>query len=122
MNVGPMYDPSDFEPHLAAGAPLASTSGGPKPSAAAKPSGDFPPAHIELIENGCAWLRHCRDDAGTLPEPEWYGMLSIVGRCENGEQLAHEWSRPYPQYTPEETQRKLTQALRNAGPRTCEYI
>src|SRR3954449_10977464 len=49
-------------------------------------------------------------------------MLSIVGRCENGEQLAHEWSRPYPQYTPEETQRKVTQALRNAGPRTCEYI
>src|SRR5438094_123636 len=41
---------------------------------------DFPPAHLAKIEEGCAWLRHCRDDAarGTghdplrVSEPEWF--------------------------------------------------
>ena len=29
---------------------------------------DFPPADIDLILPQCAWMRHCRDDASSLPE------------------------------------------------------
>ena len=83
---------------------------------------DFPPAQLDPIVNGCAWLRHCRDDAATLPEPEWYGMIGIVGRCIDGQDLAHLWSAPYPQYTQAETARKLQHALTDAGPRTCASI
>ena len=59
-------------------------------------NGHFPPTQLDPIVNGCAWLQHCRDDAGTLPEPEWYGMLGIIGRCVDGAQVAQEWSAPYP--------------------------
>ncbi len=52
-------------------------------------NGHFPPTQLDPIVNGCAWLRHCRDEAATLPEPEWYGMLGIVGRCVDGVQIAH---------------------------------
>ncbi len=79
------------------------------------------PAVGPLIE-GCAWLKHCRDDAAQLPEPEWTAMLSIVGRCKDGRSLAHEWSRAYPHYDAAETDKKLTAALKKAGPRTCEAI
>jgi len=82
----------------------------------------FPAADLDRIVAECAWLRHCRDDAATLTEPEWYGMLGILGRCANGEQIAHEWSQAYPGYTPDETRQKLRHALAASGPRTCEGI
>lgn len=77
---------------------------------------------LEAIFAGCPWLRHCRDDAATLSEPEWYRLLSIVGRCENGQQLAHELSQDYPGYSAEETEEKLQRALAASGPATCTYI
>jgi hypothetical protein len=67
-------------------------------------------------------MRHCKEDAETLPEPEWHAMLSILGRCEDGEELAHEWSEPYPGYSEAETDKKLTHALEDAGPVTCQRV
>src|SRR5262249_15629249 len=79
-------------------------------------------ARLDLIVQGCAWMRHCRDEAPTLPEPEWYAMLGIVGRCDNGEQSAHAWSQSYPRYGQQETAKKLQHALAASGPRTCDTI
>lgn len=84
--------------------------------------GDFPLAQIDPIVTSCAWMEHCRDDAETLPEPEWHVMLSILGRCENGEELAHEWSKPYTGYSEGETDKKLAHALQDAGPVTCQRV
>ena len=92
------------------------------PDAVAFPSPSYPPADIAGIVEGCAWIRHCRDDAARLSEPEWYGMLSVIGHCENGPQLAHQWSCSYPNYSPGETAAKLEQALDRSGPVTCQYV
>jgi hypothetical protein len=86
------------------------------------PDSDTPPAQLDPIVAGCAWLRHCRDDAATLDEPSWYALLGLIGRCEQGEQHAHTWSQPYPGYDRQETARKLAHALKDAGPRTCQSI
>src|SRR5205085_2804708 len=74
------------------------------------------------ILNGCAWMRHCRDDAAALGEPEWYAMLGIAGRCRDGAAAAHALSQPHPGYSPQETAEKLSHALEAAGPRTCQSI
>ena len=108
------YDPSDFDellPNLTDDFRVASnrTDVGPRPP-------------LEPIIRGCGWMRHCRDDAATLPEPEWYAMLAIIGRCQDGERHAHEWSSRYSTYAQLETSRKLRHALESAGPRTCAYI
>lgn len=79
-------------------------------------------ADLGLIVEGCGFMRYCRDHAATLPEPEWYAAMSILSRCQDGVRHAHEWSRHYPGYSPEETSRKLRQALEKGGPRTCEDI
>ena len=95
----------------------------PAPDEGAMPRGaKLQPAELPPILDGCPWIRHCRDDAATLPEPEWYRMLSIVGRCKDGTRLAHDLSRPYPKYTAAETEQKLRQALEAAGPATCALI
>lgn len=81
-----------------------------------------PPAPAEPMLTGCGWLRHCIADAATLGEQPWYAMLTIAGRLEDGAALAHQWSKPHPQYTPEETAEKLAHALRDTGPYTCATI
>src|SRR5262249_34686913 len=65
---------------------------------------NFLPASLRAIVACCPWLRHCRDDAAHLSEPEWFAMLSIAGRCVDGARVAHEWSAP----TPDTRQRKPT--------------
>jgi hypothetical protein len=107
------YNPEDFEPYLR-DLPRASTTN-------ADPA-DFEPAAVEPIVNGCAWLRHCRDDAATLPEPEWYRMLSITARCADGDTISHEWSAPYPGYSHDETEAKIDRALHNGGPVLCSTV
>jgi hypothetical protein len=74
------------------------------------------------IFSGCAYLRHVRDDAATLREPEWHAGLSVLALCRDGEALAHEISSPYPGYTREETQAKYERARAEDKPMTCETI
>jgi len=82
----------------------------------------FPPADLDKIVDGCAWMRHLRDDAKTLSQPEWYAGLSILPRCKDGHAAAHEWSKGYDGYTQSETDKKIEDGLNNTGPRTCENI
>jgi putative DNA primase/helicase len=68
-------------------------------------------------------MRHCRDDVATLPEPEWYRLLTVLARCEDAERWAHALSAKYPRYSKRETQRKLQQASSaKVAPVTCAYV
>ncbi|WP_407311754.1 YfjI family protein [Desulfosporosinus sp. SB140] len=75
-----------------------------------------------FIFDDCAFLRHCRDDAETLPEPEWYAAVSILSRLFKGVDLVHKISQPYPDYYRQETDRKILHAMNDAGPATCHRI
>lgn len=84
---------------------------------------NFPPAKLNLILETCPWMAHCRDAAATLPEPEWYRMLTVVARCEDAEKWAHELSQGYPKYSRPETDRKLKHASsEEVAPVTCAYV
>jgi hypothetical protein len=48
-----------------------------------------------LVER-CAAIRHSREHAATLSEPEWYAMISNVARCADGPAAVHRLSAPYP--------------------------
>lgn len=77
---------------------------------------------LESILRGCAWMRDFVNNQETQTEPEWYAALSIVGRCEDGEKLAHLCSNGHPKYDHGETEEKRKQALSESGPRTCANI
>ncbi len=116
IDCGQRYNPSDFEElvNLEADPELKAHVQGPAPE---KPSGEF----LRVLA-GCPWMHHCKDDASSLPEPEWYRMLSIVGRCKDGSRIAHDMSQAYPKYSAAETEEKLRQAMGSAGPATCTFI
>ena len=82
----------------------------------------MPKPDREAVEAGCGFLQHCRANQATLSEPEWYAMLSIVGRFDQGEKLVHDYSKGHPQYDERVTDEKLKHALEAAGPRTCNNI
>jgi putative DNA primase/helicase len=113
----PVYNLCDFEDFLAG---IEDPGEG---SQETQPSLDLPPAKLPPILDGCAWMRHCRDDAAGLAEPEWYRMLTVVARCEDAERWAHDLSQAYPKYSRRETQRKLKQASSDkVAPVTCAYV
>ena len=77
---------------------------------------------LKLVE-ACAFLRHCRDDAGTLPEPEWYQGICLLANQYGGPDLIHKLSLSYPKYSKKETNAKILHALHDCpGPPTCSTI
>ena len=77
---------------------------------------------LDRIEERCAFMRHARTDAATLPQPEWYAWLSVVARCKDAETHAHAVGAVHPGYTFEETRDTLQRAATSSGPRTCANI
>ncbi len=69
----------------------------------------------------CKFMQHCNVDRASLPEPQWYGMTSILAREPGGRDLIHSLSMGHPNYSARETDEKILHAL-NAGPLTCQRI
>lgn len=70
----------------------------------------------------CLFLKHVKEDAENITEPEWYAAASIVGRFKGGRELFHALSKPHAHYDAADTELKLSQSLENSGPRTCKNI
>ncbi len=83
---------------------------------------DYPLSDFSRIAARCAFIAHCRNDAESLSEPDWYILLTISARCKDGLKLSHRLSEPYPLYSPEETDIKISQAMNKTGPYRCETI
>ena len=76
--------------------------------------------YAELVE-GCGFMKLAEDEAATLPEPLWYAWLSILARCRDGAEAAHQVGSRHPGYTYAETEEKFARAGA-CGPRTCENV
>lgn len=80
----------------------------------------FPPVEAKVIIQKCATLQYVASLGGDVEEPLWRGMLGVIKHTVEGEGLAHEWSRGYEGYDPEETQNKMDRW--ETGPTTCKYF
>ena len=83
------------------------------------------PLNPELTNliNTCSFLKHCEQDAATLPEPEWHMMTCILANEKDGAEGIHHLSKGYPQYSFVETEKKIQNARdKNPGPITCEHL
>lgn len=74
------------------------------------------------LMSGCEFLRYCRDEAQTLPEPMWHAAITNLALTSDGREMIHEISKPYPKYTYAETQKKFENAVKSNKPHTCKYI
>lgn len=82
----------------------------------------YPPPDTEGVLKGCDFLKYCQDNPLEISEPEWYAMLGVVSRLDDGVQKCHKLSKPHPDYTRMDTDQKIQQALKASGPRLCSSI
>lgn len=47
---------------------------------------------LMLVERRCDFIRHCRDNAATLSEHDWYAMITNLAVFEGGDQAVHKLS------------------------------
>lgn len=74
-----------------------------------------------IFEN-CGFMRHCRDFPQDVTEPQWYAMLSISTRMNDGAKLSHELSKGHAHYSERDTEQKISQAIEASPPRKCKSI
>ena len=78
---------------------------------------------LDIIMRGCVFLKHCKEDAASLSEHDWYAMISNLSPFEGGAKLIHELSSPYPGYNEANTQKKINHFLESGTkPITCKTI
>ena len=65
---------------------------------------------------GCEQLKYIVRNQDTMSEPLWRAGLSIAKFCTDGEKAIHLMSKGHPEYTPDDTKRKVDQIK---GPYTC---
>lgn len=78
---------------------------------------------LDILCKECLFIRHCKEHADILGEPDWLAMITEMAPYEGGVERIHEYSRHYPRYTPEETDAKI-QHFRDSGtgPMLCTTI
>ncbi len=81
-----------------------------------------PTPDTETVLKECLFLQHCAKNPAQIDEPQWYASTSVTARLEKGRDITHTMSAGHPGYSYEETELKIDQALRAAGPRTCKDI
>src|SRR5215813_8417253 len=113
LNETYRYNPSDFEPYLI---------DGPSAEGVIVRHWHGPAGALTPVLQHCRFLQHCRDNAVTLSEPEWWAMISNLARLDGGWEAIHALSASYPKYTISETNAKIRHALNSPGPHTCCYI
>lgn len=78
---------------------------------------------LEIVTRSCDFLRHCRDDAASLPEHDWYAMITNLAPFEGGTELIHKLSTPYPGYSERDTTAKINHFIESkTRPITCKVI
>lgn len=78
---------------------------------------------LALVVHACDFLKHCRENAETLSEHDWYAMITNLVPFKGGAELIHEMSAPYPGYSETETQQKINHYIESGTrPITCKTI
>jgi len=78
---------------------------------------------LTLVGKRCDFIQHCKTNATTLPENQWYGMISNLAVFEGGDRIIHTLSKGYPKYSYAETQAKIAHFMDSGTkPMTCAKI
>lgn len=76
----------------------------------------------ECVDQRCAFMKYCKDNAYKLSYTAWFAMLSNFARLgAMGREMAHIYSNPHPKYNGNDLDDKLEEA-KKINPYSCEKI
>jgi len=70
---------------------------------------EFAPADATTVRIKCKQIDWAAGNPDQVDEPLWYNVLGVAAFCHNPEKTAIEWSDGHPDYSPENTLKKLYQ-------------
>ncbi|GHU82489.1 hypothetical protein AGMMS50284_4440 [Clostridia bacterium] len=71
----------------------------------------------------CPFMKYCHTHAKNLSEPLWYAMITNMSLFEGGTAAIHKMSKPYPRYSQQATDAKITHFHKTGTkPITCRRI
>ncbi len=79
--------------------------------------GEYPVSDANVVAEHCFAIREFRDRKGDIPEPHWHRAIGVVKHCKDGEQVIHDWSKGYEDYSESQTQTKIDEWA--VGPTSC---
>jgi P4 family phage/plasmid primase-like protien len=92
----------------------------------AKNQEDFERGTMEQLNylcETCDFMKHCQDNAANLPEFQWLAMISSIIGFDGGCQRIHEFSKAYPIYSEQETNKKIDHVVNDGiKPVRCSTI
>jgi hypothetical protein len=68
---------------------------------------DMPPINAEVVASKCAQIRWAIANQKDVSEPLWYSLIGVAAYCEDGDNVALEWSKDHPEFNAKETLRKV---------------
>lgn len=78
---------------------------------------------LNVVLHECDFIKHCKDEAVTLSEHDWYAMISNLSVFSDGADVIHQYSTPYPGYSAAVTNKKIDHFLESGTkPMTCAII
>lgn len=78
---------------------------------------------LAMIESRCDFIKHCRANAASLTEHDWYSMITNLAVFEDGDKAIYTMSQKYPKYSAAETRDKISHFLKSGTkPITCKTI
>lgn len=117
LDMQPEQLPEDWINHLT------SKNNSERTEVATQSEANYPPSSAEKVVKHCNFIQHCIDDSENLSEPDWkFGLVGVISFCEDGEKQVHEWSKPYNNYSYDETEEKINDAKKFNKPTTCAGI
>ncbi|WKY49084.1 phage/plasmid primase, P4 family [Eubacteriaceae bacterium ES3] len=78
---------------------------------------------LNIVLKECNFIKHCRENATTLSEHDWYAMVTNLAVFKDGTSQIHKMSKPHPDYSVQNTQKKINHFLESGTrPITCQTI
>lgn len=78
---------------------------------------------LPLVVQRCLFMEHCKKNAKTLNEHDWYSMITNIAVFDGGEAEIYKLSAAYPKYKEEETRQKIQHFIASGTkPITCATI
>jgi Primase C terminal 2 (PriCT-2) len=87
-----------------------------------KPAPSIGKLDIRMVQKGCGWFNRVINNPKTASYDDWFAVGSILFFAPDGESKFHEWSKEYPDYDPEETQKLWDSIDAEKAKRTCETL
>lgn len=80
------------------------------------------PSYAEIVATKCGQVAEMRDSQGDVNYEHWRGVIGIIKHCEEGVELAHQWSARREETGHSQNDVDTKYDTWGSGPTTCEFF